>query len=60
MREDFGRLAAKNDCGDAVAAVQGHDNQVATFRLNDIDNRLLGMLMLDLDRLACDTAACAA
>jgi hypothetical protein len=48
MREDFGRLAAKDDCGDAVAAVQGHDDQVATLRLSDIDNRLLGMLMLDI------------
>ena len=55
MREDLDRLAAKDDRGDAVAAVRGHDDQVAAFRCRGIDDRLVGMLMLDLDRLAGDT-----
>jgi len=55
MREDLDRLAAEDDRDDAVPAVRGHDDQVAAFRLRGIDNRPVGMLMLDLDRLACDT-----
>src|SRR6185312_9035617 len=54
MSEYFDRLAAEDNRGDPVATVRGHDDQVAAFRPRGIDDRLVGMLMLDLDHLACD------
>jgi hypothetical protein len=54
MREDLYRLAAEHNRRDAVTAVRRHDNQVAAFRLRGIDDRPIGMLMLDLNRRACD------
>ena len=57
MRQDLDRLAAEDERGDAVAAVRGHENQVAAFRVRSIDDRLVGMLMLDLDSLACDAGS---
>jgi hypothetical protein len=54
MREDLDRLAAEDDRGDAVTAVRGHDDQVTAFRRRGIDDRLVGMLILHMDRLACD------
>ena len=54
MREYLDRLAAEDDRGDAVAAMRGHDDKVTAFRLRGIDDRLVGMLMLDMDHLACD------
>jgi hypothetical protein len=59
MRKGLDRLAAEEERGDAVATVRGHDDQVAALQLCDIDDRPVGVLILDLDRLACDTAACA-
>ena len=52
MREDLYRLAAEHNRRDAVTAVRRHDNQVAAFQARDIDDRLVGMLIFDLDRLA--------
>jgi hypothetical protein len=54
MRKYLDGLAAEDDRGDAVAAVRGHDDQVAVFRLRGIDDSLVGMLMLNLDGLARD------
>jgi len=54
MREHLDRLAAEDDRGDAVAAMRCHDDKVAAFRLHGIDDRLIGMLMLDMDHLAGD------
>jgi hypothetical protein len=54
MREYLDCLAAEDDRGDAVAAVRGHDDKVTAFRFGGIEDRLVGMLMLDMDRLACD------
>src|SRR5208282_5197306 len=54
MREYLNGLAAEDDRGDAVAAVRGHDDKVAAFRPRGIDDRLVGMLMLDMDHLAGD------
>ena len=54
MCEYLDRLAAEDDRGDAVAAMRGHDDKVTAFRLRGIDDRLVGMLMLELDHLACD------
>jgi hypothetical protein len=54
MGEYLDRFAAEDDRGDAVAAVRGHDDQVAAFRRRRIDDRSVGMLVLDMDRLACD------
>ena len=54
MREDLDRLAAEDERGDAMSAVRGHYDQVAVFRFCSVDDRAVGMLMLDLDRLACD------
>ena len=54
MGEDLNRLAAEDDRRDAVAAMRGHDDKVTALRLRGIDDRLVGMLMLDLDRLARD------
>ena len=54
MRKDLDRLAAEDERGDAVATVRGHDDQVAALQLCDIDDRPVGMLILDLDRLARD------
>src|SRR5689334_15495347 len=54
MCEDLEGLAAEDQRGDAVAAVRSHDDQIAASQGRGIDNGLVGMLMLDLDRLACD------
>jgi hypothetical protein len=54
MREYLDRLAAEDDRGDAVAAVRGHDDKVTAFRPRGINDRLIGMLMLDMDHLAGD------
>src|SRR5690349_719790 len=54
MGENLDRLAAQDDRGDAMAAVRGHDDQIATLRPRGIDDRLVRMLVLNLDRLACD------
>ena len=51
MREDLDRLAAEDERGDAMSAVRGHYDQVAVFRLRGGDDRLVGMLMLELNRL---------
>jgi len=57
MGEDLERLAAEDDRGDAVAAMGGHDDEVTAFRNRGIDDRLVGMLMLNLDRLAFDACS---
>ena len=54
MRAYLDRLAAEDDRGDAVAAVRGHDDKVTAFRLRGINDRLVGMLMFDIDCLVCD------
>src|SRR5208337_488562 len=56
MREYLDRLAAKDDRGDAVAAVRCHDDKVTAFRHRSVDDRPVGMLMLDMDDLACDAS----
>ena len=54
MRKDFDRLTAKDERGDAVAAMRCHDDQVTAFRACGIDDGLIGMLVLDLDYFAYD------
>ena len=54
MGKHLDRLAAEYDGRDAVAAVRGHDDEVAAFRCRGVDDRLVGMFMLSLDRLADD------
>lgn len=51
----FYRLAAKNSRGDAVATVRGHDDKATAFGSCGIDDRLVEMLMLDMDDFANDT-----
>src|SRR6266567_4988407 len=53
VREYLDGLAAEDDRGDAVATVRGHDDQVTAFRCRRIDNRSVGMLVLELNLLAC-------
>ena len=47
VREDLDRFAAEEDRSDAMAAVRGHDDQVAGVRVRGFDDRLVGMHMLD-------------
>ena len=54
MCEYLDRLAAEDDRGDPVAAMRGHDDKVTAFRLRGIDDRLVGMLLLNMDHLAWD------
>src|ERR1700751_511513 len=54
MGEDLYRHAAEDDRGDAMAAVRSHGYQIAALRPRSIDDRLVRMLVLNLDRLACD------
>lgn len=54
MREYLDCLAAKDDRGDAVPTVRGHNDQVTAFRPCGIDDRPIGMLMLDMDPFARD------
>ena len=54
VREDLHRLAAEDDRGHTVTTMRSHDDEIATFRVRGIDDRPVGMLMLDLDCLACD------
>jgi hypothetical protein len=54
MREHLDRLAAEEDRGDAMAAMRCHDDKVTAFRFRGIDDRLIGMLMLDMNHLAGD------
>jgi len=55
MGEHLDCLAAEDDRRDTVAAMRGYDYEIAAFRLRGIDDRLIGMLMLGLDRVACDS-----
>src|SRR5580704_8405991 len=48
MGEDLDRLAAEDERGDAVAAMRGHDDEVAAFRFRRIDDRAVGMFILGL------------
>ena len=43
MREYLDRFAAKEDRGDAVPAVRGHNDKVTAFRRRGIDDRLVGV-----------------
>ena len=52
VREYLDRPAAEDDRGDAVAPVRSHDDKVTASRLRGFDNRLVGVLMLNLDHLA--------
>jgi len=54
MRQYLDRLATEDDRGDAVTTVRGHDDQIAALRASGINDRLIGMFMLDLNRLASD------
>jgi hypothetical protein len=54
MREYLERLAAEDDRGDAVVAMRGHDDKVTAFRHGGIDDRLVRILMLDVDQLVFD------
>ncbi len=54
MGENLFGLAAEDDRSDAVPTVRGHDDKVAAFRPRGIDDRPIGMFMLDLNFLACD------
>ena len=43
MREYLDRFATKDDRGDAVPAVRGHNDKVTAFRRRGIDDRLVGV-----------------
>ena len=55
MREHLDRLTAEHERRDAVATMRGHDDEIAAFRSRGIDDRPVGMLVLDLDRVERDT-----
>jgi len=52
MCEYLDRLAAEDDCGDAVAAVRDHDDKVTTLRLRGIYDCSIGMFMLNVNHFA--------
>src|SRR5580704_16065657 len=60
MRQHLDRLAAEKERSDAAPPMRGHDDQITPFRGGGIDDRLIRMLALDLDGLACDTGCFAA
>jgi hypothetical protein len=55
MREHLDRLAAEDDRGNAAAAVRGHDDKITVSRFRGIDDRPVGMFMLDMDYFVCNT-----
>ena len=59
MREHFDRFAAEHERGDAMAAVRSHTIRSQPL-IRDIDDRPVGMLMLNLKGRASTPAACAA
>ena len=54
MSQNLDCLAAEDERGDAAAPVRGHDDEVAAFRPGGVDDRLVGMLMLNMNRFAGD------
>jgi hypothetical protein len=54
LREHPDRLTARHDRSDAAPAMRGNDDKIATFRSGDIDDRLVGLLVLDQERVASD------
>jgi hypothetical protein len=56
MREHLDRLTAEHERRDAVAPMRGHDDEIAAFRSGGIDDRMVGMLVLKLDRVERDTS----
>jgi hypothetical protein len=56
MREHLDRLTPEHERRDAVAPMRGHDDEIAAFRSGGIDDRLVGMLVLELDRVERDTS----
>ena len=54
MRKHLGGLAAEQQRRDAGAPMRSHDDKVAAFRSRGIDDRLVGMIILDLQRVARD------
>jgi len=56
MREHLDRLTAEHERRDAVAPMRGHDDEIAAFRSGGIDDRMVGVFVLELDRVECDTS----
>jgi len=55
MREYFNRLAAQDHRWDAATPVRGHQDQIAPSWRGGIDDRLIHVFVLDVERLAADT-----
>ena len=55
MREHFDRLTTEDDRGDTTTLVRGHHDQIAPPRFGSIDDRLIDVLVLDVECFAGDT-----
>src|SRR5207249_4170922 len=55
VREHFDRLAAEDNRRDTATPVRGHHDQIAPSRRGGIDDRLIDVFVLDVQRLARDT-----
>ena len=52
MRENLEGLAADEDRRDAASTVRSHDDEIAASGFRGVDDRLVGMFMLGMDRRA--------
>ena len=48
VRQHFQRFAAEHQSRDPAAAMGGHDDGVASFFAGGVDNRPIGVVMLDV------------
>ena len=55
VREHFDRLAAEDNRRDTATPVGSHHYQIALSRRGGIDDRLVDVFVLDVERLAIDT-----
>src|SRR5438067_6254179 len=55
VREHFDRFAAENNRRDTATPVRGHHDQIAPSRRGGIDDRLIHLFVLGMERLAVDT-----
>lgn len=51
MSQHFGCYAAEQDSRNAVPTVRCHDDQIALLRFYGIDDRLIGMIVLNMHKL---------
>ena len=56
VRYHLVRYATEENGGDSTSTVRSHDNQIAALVLCGLDDRAIGLIVLNLDRIARNTS----